>query len=222
MKTTAIVPVYNEGKTIKNVLNTLINSDLINEIIVVDDSSFDNTLEIVKSLKCKKLKIISLEKNIGKSDAVKIATKNLKTDVLFFCDGDLHNFSDTHIRQILKPFEHEKVAMSAGIRDYGKITNFLSKHIYPLITGERALSYSIFDQVKNHPLLKGYGLEVILNNYCHANKIPIYKNICKGLRQTNKPIKCKNGFYLLLKQSLEIIIIIIKLKSRKVFNKFEK
>ena len=92
MKVTAILPAFNEEKTIANVLTTLINSDLINEIIVVDDASTDNTLRIVQSFDCKKLQIISLEKNVGKSDAVKIATINLETEILFFCDGDLHNY----------------------------------------------------------------------------------------------------------------------------------
>jgi len=219
MKTTAIVPIYNEEKRIKYVLPVLLNSNLIDDVIVVDDASTDNSLKIVSSFKCKKLKIISLKKNLGKSEAVKVATKNLKTDILFFCDGDLHNFNESHIKQILEPFKHEKIAMSVGIRDYGGIMNFLSKHIFPLLTGERALSYVIFKEVSNHHLLKGYGLEVVLNNYCRVNKIPIYKNICKGLRQTNKPIKRKNGFYLLFKQSIEIAIIIIKLKLEIIANK---
>ena len=214
MKTTIIIPVYNEEKRIKHVLSVLLSSSLINEVIVVNDASTDNTLKIVKFFECKKLKIISLEKNLGKSGAVKAGVKNLKTDIIFFCDGDLHNFKEEHIKQILKPFKHEKIAMSVGIRDYGKITNFLSKHFYPLITGERALSYYIFEQTNNHNFMKNYGLELVLNDYCHKNKIPVYKNICKGLRQTNKPIKYKNGFYLLLKQTLEIITIMFKLKFR--------
>ncbi len=212
MKVTAILPVFNEEKTVADVLKVLVNSNLIHKIILVDDASTDNTLQVVRSFKCEKLKIISLKKNVGKADAVKIGAMNLKTDILFFCDGDLHNFKEEHIKQILKPFEHEKIIMSAGIRDYGKIANFLSKYIFPLITGERAIHYSIFEKVKNDPFMKGYGMEVVLNNYCRINKIPIYKSILKGLRQTNKPIKRKNGFYLLLKQSLEILIILLKLK----------
>jgi len=218
MKVTAILPVFNEEKTVANVLTTLINSDLINEIIVVDDASTDNTLYIVQSFDSKKLKIISLERNVGKSDAVKIATKNLETDILFFCDGDLHNFKQEHIKQVLEPFKHESIAMSVGLRDYGRVTNFLSKHIYPLISGERALNYSIFKKVRNHPLMKWYWLEVVLNNYCKVNKIPIYKLILKDLRQTNKPIKRKNGLYLLFKQSIEIAIIMLKLKLENCMN----
>ena len=84
MKITAIVPVFNEEKTIKNVLTTLIKSKIIDDIIVVNDASTDGSLKKIKSLKSKKLKIISLKKNLGKSDAVKIAIKNLKTEILFF------------------------------------------------------------------------------------------------------------------------------------------
>jgi len=218
-KITAILPVFNEEKTVKNVLEILINSDLISEIIVVNDASTDDTLSIISSFDCKKMKVISLEKNVGKSDAVKIASKNLETDIIFFCDGDLHNFEEEHIKQILIPFKYETMAMSAGLRDYGELTNFFSKHIYPLITGERAVNYSIFQEVRDDSLMRGYGLEVILNDYCKKNKIPVYKKVMIGLRQTNKPIKRKNGGFLLLKQTLEITIILIALKSRN-FKKF--
>ncbi|MBW2105836.1 MAG: glycosyltransferase [Deltaproteobacteria bacterium] len=75
MKTTAIVPIFNEEKTIRNILFTLNNSELIDEIVVVDDSSTDNSLEEIKSFEremSKKLKVISLKKNLGKGDAVRI------------------------------------------------------------------------------------------------------------------------------------------------------
>ena len=81
MKTTAIVPVFNEEKTIKKVLAVLDSSKLIDEIIVVNDASTDNSLNEIKKVKSKKLRLISLRKNVGKSGAVKIAAKNLETDV---------------------------------------------------------------------------------------------------------------------------------------------
>ena len=117
MKITAIIPVFNEEKTIKSILNVINGSELINEIIVVDDASNDNSLKKIKSVKSKKLKIISLKKNLGKSDAVKVAAKNLRTDILLFCDADLIYLREEHINQILSPLEDGKVAMSAGLRD---------------------------------------------------------------------------------------------------------
>jgi len=215
MKITTIVPVFNEEKTIKKVLTTLNNSKLIDEIRVVNDASTDNSLKKIKGIRSKKLKIISLKKNLGKSGAVKVATKNLKTDILFFCDADLINFKGEHINQILKPLKDGKIAMSIGLRDYGLIGNFLYKNgFFPLVAGERALHYSIFRNVMKNPLMKEYGLEVVLNDYCKRNNIPIYKNVMYGLRQTLKPKKWKNGTCLLVKEMFQIFLVMLMLKIK--------
>src|SRR3989344_6295167 len=211
MNVTAIIPMFNEQNTIKNVLGVLNDSKSISSIIVVDDASTDNSLKIVKEFNSNKLRVISLKRNVGKSDAVKIATNNLKTDVLFFCDADLRYLNQEHIEQILEPFKINKNVMSVGMRDYGFIFNALSKHVFPLITGERALPYSIFKEASKNPQFKDYNMEVILNKYCKINKIQIHKNICKGLRQTAKYNKWRKGYYLLARQIIQVMIAIISL-----------
>jgi len=215
MKTTAIVPVFNEEKTVKKVLTVLNNSDLVNDIIVVDDASSDDSLKKIKDVKSNKLRLISLKKNLGKSGAVKLAAQNLKTDILLFCDADLVNLKEEHIGQIIGPLKDGKTAMSVGLRDYGLIGNFLYKNgFFPLIAGERALSYSIFKNTIKNPFMKGYGLEPVLNYYCKENKIPVHKNIMKGLKQTLKPKKWKHGAYLLAKEMFHIFSIILMLKMK--------
>ncbi len=215
MKITAIVPVFNEEKTIKNVLTTLNKSKIIDEIVVVNDASTDKSLKEIKSIKSKKLKIISLKKNLGKSDAVKIAVKNLKTDILFFCDGDLINLKEKHINQIIEPIKDGKIAMSVGLRDYCLIINFLyKKGFFPLIAGERALHHSIFRNTMKNPLMKDYGLEVVLNDYCKRNNIPIYKNVLYDLKQTIKSKKWKNGTYLLIKEMFQVFLVMLMLKIK--------
>jgi len=57
MKVTALVPVYNEENTVESVLNTLDGSELISEIIVIDDASLDKSLEIICRVKEKSKKI---------------------------------------------------------------------------------------------------------------------------------------------------------------------
>jgi len=216
MRTTAIVPIFNEEKTIKNVLSTLNNSELIDKIVVVNDASTDNSLEIIKSFISKKIRIISLKRNLGKSGAVKVATKNLKTDILFFCDGDLHNFKPEHIEQILKPLKDGRIAMSAGLRDYGRLRNFFDKNFTPLITGERALPYSVFKKTTKNSLMKGYGLELVLNDYCKRNNIPIYKKVMKGLKNPLKTKKWKNGAYYLAKEACQIVFVIVILRLKMI------
>ncbi|MEA2064981.1 MAG: glycosyltransferase family 2 protein [Patescibacteria group bacterium] len=147
MKTTAILPIFNEEKTATDVLSVLLKAEQLNEIVVVDDASTDNSLNIIKSFQSDKLKVIHLKKNLGKSKAVKIAVKNLETDILFFCDGDLHNFTNQHINQLLEPLKNGEYLMTVGIRDRGIIHNTFVKKFGPLITGERAMPYEILKKI---------------------------------------------------------------------------
>ena len=50
MKTTAIIPAYNEEKRIGDVLEAVKKSRLVDEIIVVDDGSEDKTAEVAKRM----------------------------------------------------------------------------------------------------------------------------------------------------------------------------
>lgn len=83
----AVVPVYNEEKNIKSFLNKL-NKQCKN-IIVVNDGSTDNTLEIVKKIKY--IHLINLKRNSGKGFAMKMGANlawKMKADAVIFMDGD--------------------------------------------------------------------------------------------------------------------------------------
>ena len=108
MKTISfIVPAYNEGKTISEVLKKLIELDLglEKEIIVVDDGSKDNTLEIVKQIKNENPSVIviaSHKKNSGKGAAINTGFKKAKGDIVTIQDADLeYNIND--FKKLVRP-----------------------------------------------------------------------------------------------------------------------
>jgi len=216
MKTTAILPIFNEEKTLGQVLSVLIKSPLLDEVIVVDDASTDNSLKIIKQFQSDKLKIIHLDNNLGKSGAVKYVVNKITTDILFFCDGDLHNFKEEHIDQLLKQLKNGENLMAVGIMDRGFIHNEFVKKFGPLITGERAISHTVFQKILDdhfiNKLMEGYKMEIVMNDYCIRNNIFIQKEILKGVRQTMKPYKNKNGFVLLIKETIELVGAFFKLK----------
>lgn len=216
MKITAILPIFNEEKTVAQVLSILIKSPLLDEIVVVDDASTDNSLKIIKQFQSDKVKIIHLDKNLGKSGAVKYAVSKVTTDILFFCDGDLHGFKEEHISQLLEHFESGEELMSAGIMDRGLIHNMFVKKFGPLITGERAIPYKIFQRMLDdnfiNGLMEGYKMEIIMNDYCIKNNIFIQKEVLKGVSQTLKPYKNKNGLFLLINETIELAWAFLKLK----------
>lgn len=87
-----IIPVYNEDKTLKKIINKILKIKLpVNkEIILIDDGSSDNSRDIIKKYsKIKNFKIILKDKNEGKGAAVISGLKISKGDILLIQDADL-------------------------------------------------------------------------------------------------------------------------------------
>lgn len=81
-----IIPTYNGGPTIGKCLEAAFSSRYKNfEVVVVDDCSEDNSVEIIKGFPCK---LICLDKHSGASKARNIGARNSDGDVLFFTDAD--------------------------------------------------------------------------------------------------------------------------------------
>ena len=93
-KISVLIPAYNEeksiGKCVESCLNQTRNPD---EIIVVNDGSTDNTLQILKSFG-NQIKIIDLEKNTGnKSKAQEIGLNYVHTDIFITTDADIFYYT---------------------------------------------------------------------------------------------------------------------------------
>lgn len=85
-----IVPNYNKEKYIKPCLNSLVNQEEV-EILFIDDNSTDNSLHVAKQYEHnfpKKVKVISLEKNIGLSAVRNLGLQEAQKDVIGFVDSD--------------------------------------------------------------------------------------------------------------------------------------
>ena len=85
-----IIPAYNAGKFIENCINSIFSQTYGDfEIIVVNDGSSDNTLDILNSLAKKdaRLKVIS-QKNGGVSAARNTALKHAKGEFITYVDAD--------------------------------------------------------------------------------------------------------------------------------------
>jgi glycosyltransferase involved in cell wall biosynthesis len=85
MKISVIIPTYNRAsfleKTIESVLN---QTKEVDELIVIDDGSSDNTQEIVKKYNIKYI----YQENNGVSSARNCGIKNAKNDWICFLDSD--------------------------------------------------------------------------------------------------------------------------------------
>ena len=69
-KITVIIPMHNSSKHIKECIENVANQTYKNvEIIIIDDKSEDNSVEVVKTIEDERIKIIELEQNLGAAGA---------------------------------------------------------------------------------------------------------------------------------------------------------
>lgn len=83
----AIIPTFNRAQYIKECIDSLLlQSQKIDQIIVVNDGSTDNTLELLRDYE-DKITVISKE-NGGKSSSLNLGMQYCKSDYVWVCDDD--------------------------------------------------------------------------------------------------------------------------------------
>lgn len=120
MKLSIIIPVYNEKKTLKELLRrvkVVKTFRVTRETIVVDDCSTDGTREILRELKKGRpdLKIIFHRQNQGKGAAVRTGFKHATGDYALIQDADLE-YNPQDIPRLLEPIIQGKTEIVYGSR----------------------------------------------------------------------------------------------------------
>lgn len=122
-----IIPVFNSSRTLEISLKSIFESDYPDfEVIVVDDGSTDNSVDIAKKFKCR---VIKKETNTGAADARNIGAGKAKYSILFFTDSDCILKKDT-ISKIVGSF-NKNFEVVAGIyskQPYDKGNIFSAYH----------------------------------------------------------------------------------------------
>ena len=106
-----IINVYNGEKFINKCLDSVINQTYQNlEILIINDGSTDNTLNIIKKYHDKRIKIITTD-NYGLSISRNIGIDNAHGDYLYFVDADDYIEEDTinYLYQLCKKY-HTDIA----------------------------------------------------------------------------------------------------------------
>lgn len=91
MKVSVIIPTYNCEKFLNDSIGSLLNQTASDfEIIVVDNKSTDNTVNVVKDFIAKdsRISIIELNENLKQGIARNIGVEHAKGDYIMFLDGD--------------------------------------------------------------------------------------------------------------------------------------
>ncbi|NMA03341.1 MAG: glycosyltransferase family 2 protein [Clostridiales bacterium] len=184
MRVTAIIPAYNEESRIEKVIVPILETDIVSNIIVVDDGSQDSTSNIVSKYN---VNLVKMSKNRGKAEAIKKGIKCCEgeSDIIVLLDADLVGLTSNHIRALVLPILEKDVDMTIGIFKSGRYITDLAQSIAPNLSGQRAIksrvAYEIVDmEVEGYcieaafsQLIKKYNLNVenvILKNVTHVIK----------------------------------------------------
>lgn len=184
-KVSAIICVLNEEKTLKNVITSVSEDSIVNEIVVVNDGSTDDTEKIIKELKQHiVLKDVHLEINKGKGYAMAVGAEYSTNDIIVFIDADQTKIIPGYIDQLVSPLLKNECDMVCG---YSTV-KILSQDVNPLkiLTGERALYKEDIIQILDKMKESRFGVETLLYFYY----ISIGKSIkfirLKGMKHKDK------------------------------------
>ena len=120
-----IIPALNEQKRIADVVRYALSDPATAEVIVVDDSSIDNTVALAREAGARVVTSSLLGKGASMADGVRAA----QCDVLVYMDGDLKGLREHIISDLARPLvanEAEFVKARFG-RGGGRVTELTAK-----------------------------------------------------------------------------------------------
>ena len=100
-----IIPAYNEGKTIRQVLERVAEQKIEGvrlEVVVIDDGSSDDTRAVLESCPELYTHLVAMKENGGKGAAVKAGLAKASGDYILFQDADLE-YDPAEYEKLLHP-----------------------------------------------------------------------------------------------------------------------
>ncbi len=169
MSVSVLIPAYNEEKTIKDVIEAVKECKMIDEIIVIDDGSSDNTYKKAKETG---VSVVRIPRNVGKGGALKRGIEESKGDIIVFLDADLLGLKPEHVEALIKPVMEGSAGMTVGIFKKGRKTTDLSQYLTPFLSGQRAIKRDLLSRFDKIEFTK-YGIEVALTQYAKRENIKV-------------------------------------------------
>ena len=177
MRLSIIIPVFNEDKTITELIQDIQSVDvpLEKEIIVVDDGSRDTTPKRIQNIPG--LKILTHKYNRGKGAAVKTGLSAATGDIVLIQDAD-REYDPHDYPKLLRPILNGRADVVFGSRfrgDYQRVLyfwhylgnsflTFLSNlctnlNLSDMETGYKVFSRAVVDSIKHTLRSQRFGIE---------------------------------------------------------------
>jgi len=180
-----IISAKNEAFSLKRNLPFLLSQNFSDyEVIVADDYSTDDTINVLKNFEKQnsKLRLVlkeEFEDKPGKKTALTAAIKKAKNDILLFTDADCYPNSKGWIAKMVQHFSKKNIEIVLGFAPYIMSRSFLNSFIQ-FETNKTALSYFGFALNKTAYMGVGRNLAYRKSSLEKVNGFKTHENITSG------------------------------------------
>lgn len=149
-----IMPVYNEEKTLSEIVNRVLALKMVDRLIIIDDHSKDTSLEQIKAAakKDKRITYFTNTVNSGKGFSVRRGFDEVKDGIVIIQDADLEYFPEDY-EKMLPSLTNDTIVL--GTRMRGKKTG----HEYAMAKFANASLTTLFNVI--------YGKNLTDMNTCY-------------------------------------------------------
>jgi teichuronic acid biosynthesis glycosyltransferase TuaG len=136
-----ITPSYNSSRFIEECVGSVLSQTYDNwELLIVDDYSTDNSLQILKKYNDKRIQLIELDKNVGAAESRNVAIRKAKGKYIAFLDSD-DLWEPQKLEKQISFMETEDIAFSFST--YQPMSDDESK-LYSIIHAPKIVTYSSY------------------------------------------------------------------------------